>query len=433
MIGSAEVMFADTAAGLGAAVFDVLEHFGGTEALLKSSRDVYLKVNAVDLKPYSFTDPEVVRQVILYFLEGGARRVYVLDNCTQGNFTRLVFKGTGLTKVCRETGAVPVFLDETGAVPVFLEGVRGFVDISSFVYQRLIEDADRNLHVSLPKLKTHSMTGVTLSLKNQFGLVHQHSRIADHNFRLHQKLADLYRIVRPDFVLVDGLVATNHGHYMAERHQAECVVPLDCLIGGLDPLAVDAVGAAFLGFEVADVPHLALAAATGPGRADLAHIRIVNDHLFTARRQQLTHHLLDRFPPDLAIIRGRERCCDEGCRRNTETVAQVIHADHAGRGGFTIVLGRGADPARVAAIRGPVHLAGDCAVDEWGRELVGRLGRRRVTMSRGCNDLAQTIKGLCRQMGVHPLKLAALNPVSSLAALIAARAKGTRANIVPLW
>ena len=81
------------------------------------------------------------------------------------------------------------------------------------MFERLIENGTENLYLSLPKLKTHSMSQVTLSIKNQFGLVHQRSRIADHNYRIHQKFADIYRVLRPDFVLIDGLIATNHGHY----------------------------------------------------------------------------------------------------------------------------------------------------------------------------------------------------------------------------
>ena len=31
-------------------------------------------------------------------------------------------------RYCKETGAVPVFLDETSAVPIFLEGLEEFID-----------------------------------------------------------------------------------------------------------------------------------------------------------------------------------------------------------------------------------------------------------------------------------------------------------------
>jgi uncharacterized protein (DUF362 family) len=62
-------------------VGEVLEHFGEAGSLLKSSGDVYLKVNAVDLKNYSSSDPEVIRETILYFKNSGVGNIYVIENC----------------------------------------------------------------------------------------------------------------------------------------------------------------------------------------------------------------------------------------------------------------------------------------------------------------------------------------------------------------
>ncbi len=427
-----KVVLADTTKGIPRAVKAIFEHFGQGEALLRSSRDVYIKVNAVGPEPNVYTDPEVLRAVIIYFKNCGAKSVYVMENCTQANFTRLVFQGTGYSRICKETGAIPVFLDETAAVPIFLAGIEEFIDISRFVFERLVEKRTENLYLSLPKLKTHSMSQVTLSIKNQFGLVHQHSRIADHNYRLHQKFADIYRVLRPDFSLIDGLIATTHGHYPTAYHADKCVVPMNLLIGGCDPLAVDVVGAGLMGFGVQDVKHLELCRAAGMGIGDMDRIDIVNQNLFEERKQQLTCELLGDFPPDLTFIRGQERCCPEGCRRNTESVVEMIYRDHGGRGGFTILMGMGIDRQVVDRITGRVHIAGSCAVQEHGVALQARLGKRKVTMSPGCNDLALTVYGLCRQMKVHPIQLSQVDPLRSAALLIMARLRGSRANIVPL-
>jgi uncharacterized protein (DUF362 family) len=425
------VTFADTSAGIDAAMSTLLADFGGAGALIKSSRDVYLKVNLVDSKPHSYTDPAVIRAAIGQFQRAGARRVFVIENCTQGNFTRLVFAATGVDAICRETGAIPIYLDETPAHPVYLEGLDSFIDISAFVYERLVAERDRNLYVSLPKLKTHSMSQVTLSIKNQYGLVHQGSRSADHNFKLHQKFADIYKLLRPDFVIVDGLVATNHGHYIAESLADECIIPMNCLIGGADPLAVDTVAAAFLGFGIGDVKHLALAAATGIGESRLEDIDIGNRAIFDDRRRQLSADLLRGFPADIDVIRGQTRCCREGCWRNTENLVEVLRADHGGGGGFTVVMGKDADPAAVARLTGPVHLAGSCAIQDHGLALQRRLGKR-LTLSHGCNNLAETIHGLCKQMKVAPLELATLNPLRALALLAQAKLHRSRALIPPL-
>ncbi len=427
-----EVILADTKSGIRAAVSEVFEHFGGGGKLLCSSRDVYIKVNAVGPEAYVYTDPKVLRETIRYFRRCGARTIYVMENCTQANFTRLVFQATGYIQICKETGAVPVFLDETPAVPIFLEGIEEFIDISRFVFERLIEHGEENLYLSLPKLKTHSMSQVTLSIKNQFGLVHQKSRIADHNYRIHQKFADIYRVLRPDFALIDGLIATTHGHYPTTYNANKCVVPMDLLIGGSDPLATDVVAAALMGFDLTQVKHLDLCRATGIGIGDPARIDIINKPLFEERTQHLTCELLDDYPPDLTFLRGKERCCKEGCRRNTETVVEMLYRDHGGKGGFTILMGKGIDKQAIDRITGRVHIAGSCAIQDYGVALQARLGKRKVTMSPGCNDLALTVHGLCRQMGVLPVQLSQMDLVRSAALFVMAKLKGSQANIVPL-
>lgn len=427
-----QVMFSDSKAGIERAVTEIFEHFGGADALLKSSRDVYLKVNAVDSKAFCYTDPRVVGAVVGYFKKNGARNVYVIENCTQANITRLVFTVTGIRKACVANGGIPVCLDETGVLPVFLPTLQSFVDFSDFVFERLVEQKDENLYVSLPKLKTHSMSQVTLSIKNQFGFVHQASRVADHNFRIHDKFADIYRVLRPDFVLMDGTIATNHGHYIAQKMASECIVSTEVLIGGKDPLAVDVCAAKFLGFDLADVPHLALAAKAGLGVSDFQSVDIVGKDLFDGRAQNFTCELLEKFPPELVILRGLERCCKEGCRRNTESVVELFYCDHNGSGDFTILMGKGIPQADVDKIQGRAHLAGNCAISEHGLSLARRLGKKNVTFSHGCNNLPQTVAALCRHMKVSPIRLSGTDPVTALAALVSAKARGTRACIPPL-
>jgi uncharacterized protein (DUF362 family) len=426
------VMFADLQQGIDQAVAQVFDYFGGASALLKASNDVYLKINAVDLREYCYTDPAIISAVIRYFKERGAKNIFVMENCTQGNFTRLVFQATGIFRLCRELGAKAICLDETGSVPVYLKTLETFVDFSDFVHDRLIRNREENLYISLPKLKTHSMSKVTLAIKNQFGFVHQASRIADHNWRLHQKFADIFSVIQPDFALIDGTIATNHGHYIAIKNQKECILKKDVLIGGADALAVDTVAAAFMGFDPAGVEHIALCAETGLGQGDPEKIVIVNRQLFEARKQNLTHKLLGRFPEDIDMIYGQDRCCVEGCRSNTQTLVEVIACDHGGKGGFTIIMGKGADPALINAISGRVHLAGNCAISDWAGKLIQKLGKKNVTFSPGCNNLSMSIYSLCRQMGVNPLQMIPSGVFTGMTLLASAKARGSKALIPPL-
>ncbi|MCD4723150.1 MAG: DUF362 domain-containing protein, partial [Desulfobacula sp.] len=174
------------------AVKEIFDAFGGKD-LIKSSKNVYIKPNGIDAKPYCYTRPELIRAVIEYWFDAGANKVYLLENSTQANHTRIVFESNGYKKVCRDTGAIPIYLDEektitykfTGKKSV-ADGCAGGYDLTSFempitVVKKLIEKIDENLYINLPKLKTHSMSGATLGIKNQWGFPAHKSRGIDHN------------------------------------------------------------------------------------------------------------------------------------------------------------------------------------------------------------------------------------------------------------
>ena len=111
------------------------------------------------------------------------------------------------------------------------------------VHEKLIREKDANLYVSLPKLKTHSMSVVTLGIKNQWGFPIDRDRGPDHNYNLHPKLVDVLSHVRPDVTLIDGVEGTIYGHYPALAVADRCVRPFRVLLGGLNVVAVDIVGA----------------------------------------------------------------------------------------------------------------------------------------------------------------------------------------------
>ncbi len=412
------------------AVERVFEPFGGVREVLGGRKGVFIKVNAVDYKSHSFTDPAVVSATARLFKAAGAREVYVMENCTQAAFTRLVFRVTGLEKAAREAGARPLYLDEGRQAAIRLPTLGYDVHVSRWVKEKLVEEREDNLYLNLPKLKTHSMGTVTLGVKNQYGLIMQGDRIRDHNYNLHRKLADIYAAIRPDFTLIEGIYAMNHGHDHPEGLVERCAERLGVLIGGDDTLAVDAVGCDIMGIDPREVQHLRLAAEGGLGTIDLGEIEVIGDP--GPFRRRYTNELLDVYPPDVAIIEGKERCCPEGCSLNTRMVLQYLYVDHAGRGGFSIVMGKGLDPGKLASLRGRILVVGDCACDEAYEELAGRLGKRAVRAARGCNNLRDVLGALTPLMGVNPLKMVPLPALESLVLLVRARLRGTTARITPI-
>lgn len=392
---------------------------------------VYIKVNGIDFKPYTYTSIEVTGAVIDYCREAGAREVYVMENSTQSNFTRLVLHVAGFEGMTDRHPAELLYLDEGRQARIGLPRMGYDVRVSKHV-KRIIDDRDSVCYFNLPRLKTHSMTVLTCGIKNQYGLIAQEDRSPDHNWRLHRKIADIYSVIQPDFTVVDGTVATAYGHYPPRALHKKALVPFNILVGGPDTLAVDTVCARILGYDVDEVGHLREARDMGLGCADLDRIEVAGETLdrFTER---YPYELYDAFPPDVEVIKGRERNCLEGCRANTLALLQVLYLDFDGKGGFTIVMGKGHDREVIDSIEGRVFIAGPCAYDEVGRKLTRRLGKKNVFFSRECNDLASITGGLTRLMKVSPLSMVPLSPLKSIELLTRAKLHRTTARIPPLF
>ncbi len=95
------------------AVQSLFAPFGGLESLLGGRKRVLIKINAVDFRPpETFISPAILEAVIIAFRQAGVKEIRVMENCTQGNFTRLVFAVSGLGDVCRRCGVRPLYLDE---------------------------------------------------------------------------------------------------------------------------------------------------------------------------------------------------------------------------------------------------------------------------------------------------------------------------------
>lgn len=395
------------------AIWDLFDKAGG-ESMLKSSKEVFIKPNGIDGQPYCYTRPEAIEAAIEYWNAHGAKKVYLFENSTQSNATRLVFAITGYDKICKRTGAIPVYLDEDKSVefefkgrPSIKDDELGYVNnkfmMPKFVIDNLINKKDENLYISMPKLKTHSMAGVTMGVKNQWAFPSQTTRGFDHNFNLAYKLVDVLSYVRPDFTILEGVEGTIYGHYPVTALADEAVLPLKVLVAGKNVVATDIVGASVYGLTLDDVPHLKIAVEKGlsEGVSGIEDIDIQGDiSMYTTKYPT---DLYDCYPDDVKVIKGKERCCKQGCMNNPLTLLQILYKDHNGKGGWTMVIGKGHDIAEIDAIQGKVLIVGDCAIDEVGDRLINRLGKKNVFLSHKCNSLADSAAAMFYLMKVSPM------------------------------
>lgn len=414
-------------------VFDeIFSPFGGIGSLTETGSKIFIKPNAVHFSPRAYTDPDVLESLLAYLSDHGFTDLAVMENATGGNLSRLVFHAIGYTRICRKYGAEPVFLDEGPTVAVRLHGEEVETRIPKRLHDDLITHRQGSFYLGLPKLKTHSMSTVTLGVKNQQAFPIHIDRIHNHNAAtLHHRLAALFHLIRPDFCIIEGRQATIHGHIPPTSLLAECTVPMDLMIGGTDTLAVDAVGARVLGYSVDEVEHLRICREWRLGEGELSDIEIVGGSL-EDYAERYPFEILGRYHPDVQIIIGKERACREGCRGNSLCIQEMLANDHAGRGGWTLVFGKGIDKDRLADAAGDILVIGPCATAELREWLPERFPGRRLYFVDACNDLTRNTQYQAKLMGVRPLDLSPVSPLVSGWLLLRARLNKTTARLPPL-
>jgi uncharacterized protein (DUF362 family) len=190
---------------------------------------------------------------------------------------------------------------------------------SAFDFNRAYEDTD--VMVSLAKLKNHLTAGVTLSMKNLFGITPNslygdqagsedategrgplHTSLGykkiklpglkqgvtsnDATYRVPRIVTDICAARPIHLAIIDGITSMSGGEgpWCQDAHPMKVTTP-GVLIAGLNPVSTDAVGTAVMGydnpratrgtkpFDICD-NHLLLAEQAGLGTADLGRIDV---------------------------------------------------------------------------------------------------------------------------------------------------------------
>ncbi len=272
---------------------------GGKTVLVKPS---FVYPSRSEIVRGIITQPRFAVGVCMALRELGARRVLMCESSVIGP-SRVSFYSVGIMGMLKGL-AEPVFLDERETVEVEVKDP--FIQ-ARFPVPRLWLDAD--LYVSLPKIKTNMFAEVTLSVKNNLGMLRQRDRLLHHNHNLHKKLADLYKVRPPDLVISDCVVAgEGQGPLMADP------VDLGLILGGTNAVAVDRVACHLTGYEPHEVEHLKLLIEAGYGPGEMEGIDIDGAELLgRARPFKRPVVSLKDLSPRLRVFEGAEFCCPWGC------------------------------------------------------------------------------------------------------------------------
>ncbi len=145
---------------------------------------------------------------------------------------------------------------------VAVENKGAATGLPGFFLPREVAQAD--VFISLPKMKTHHYMGVTLSLKNLFGVLpgiyYGWPKNLLHFAGVENSILDLARTVKIDYVVIDGVEGMEgDGPIMGTTK------PVGTLVLSGHPLAADATAARIMGFEPGKVPYLKQASQFLPG------------------------------------------------------------------------------------------------------------------------------------------------------------------------
>jgi hypothetical protein len=145
--------------------------------------------------------------------------------------------------------------------------------------------------INVPVMKAHSMTRMTCALKNLKGVMPRALKTRFHSVDLSRAIMQLNSVLKPDFILVDGL----QGDLSSETGQTP--IAMERLLIGTNPVEIDSVVADMLGYAPRSIQHIAYSADEGLGNCDLNTIEVVSLNQPTTQVHfQPPAHYSRRFP-----------------------------------------------------------------------------------------------------------------------------------------
>lgn len=245
---------------------------------LNSGDAVIVKPNLCAPKPYDsgvITNIEVTKAICKYLIEEMNVKPFVGDMPIVGWDPKEVYQKLRIKEEVEKVGAQ--FLDFSEEEFIKIEIPNGKKLKSVKILKKAFEVDGI---ISVPVMKNHFLTGVTLSIKNLKGLIAQDQRTKIHVLGLHEPIVDLFQALKDQvkYAIVDGTYAANQvkpsGPYYGPIEPGE-IVKMDLIIAGKDPVAVDAVTSRVMGFNPTKIKIISIAAERGLG--EIENIEVIGE------------------------------------------------------------------------------------------------------------------------------------------------------------
>lgn len=215
---------------------------------------ILLKPNLVETAsgaPHINTHPLVLRGAIEAFLRLGASAVMVAEGPGHRRDTLAVYEESGLADVLTED-RIP-FHDLNYITGYDLPNAGRQSRLKTLTFPGLFQEVD--WIVSVAKMKTHHWAGVTLSMKNLFGVMpgiyYGWPKNVLHHAGIENAILDINATLKPHFAIVDGIVGMEgDGPIMGDPKK------VGVLVMGRNLAAVDATCCRIMGIDPYQVSYL---------------------------------------------------------------------------------------------------------------------------------------------------------------------------------
>jgi uncharacterized protein (DUF362 family) len=236
-----------------------VERIGGMGAFVRKGDKVVIKVNISGGNPQipgSFTSTAVGGEVVKMVREAGGDPVLVDSDMIWTKFEP-VAEAEGWVAWAKEQNVPLVNLRGTELVRFnFRKGSAiGIVPVA-----KMLVDAD--VIISVPTMKTHLLTSVTLGMKNMYGTFPEENKAKYHRFGIEDVVCEVNTAFRPNLTVIDGTIG------------GEAWGPLSCspvgfqtVIAANDVVAADAIASRLMGYDPFSIIHIKKAHDNGLGDA----------------------------------------------------------------------------------------------------------------------------------------------------------------------
>lgn len=345
---------------------------GGIESYIKENDVVLIKPNVLCAQNHetgATTSPVLVKELCKMCFEAGAKKVVVGESSNWGidSMQSMLACGFGIVT---DTGAELLDLkkDEIVRVPTKTGIVRDYVHVPE-----ITQTADKIINV--PVFKTHTMTKVTLAIKNiSVGISpdkdKQHSlhrigvypalknEIEEMGSFLDCAMVDINSVVRNDLIVIDGI----YGLHGKGAPLFGVQINSNILISGNNKVSVDAIGAQLLGYDPYEVKHIKTAYEKGLGEIDSSKFELLGEKVedFNFDIQNSFNVDLKDIPPNFTIVNGCENC--KACLSTVNYVSSRHKEEFSKLGPVTIFVGKYFKDEKPKNERRKLIYYGNCAV-----------------------------------------------------------------------